>query len=180
MWFGIIGLNGTCLLILLVFVEPPWIPPRSRLKQEPPRARRAPPPSAAIKRISKYASSNRERQWSKKRRAVKRLRAFSVVPLLRPKLRLFFWGETPCGFFRWAKNTASASTLLLLLLASADFFSSNPRIHINEAPPLAEATGRTLKVTFHCSKILRIAQTSTAPNPHEKVFAIDRNFPWIS
>lgn len=92
MWFGIIGLNGTCLLILLVFVEPPWIPPRSRLKQEPPRARRAPPPSAAIKRISKYASSNRERRWSKKRRAVKRLRAFSVVPLLRPRLRLCFFG----------------------------------------------------------------------------------------
>lgn len=154
----VIGLNGTCLLMLLVFVEPPRIPPRSRPKQDPSHARRA-PPSAAIKRISKYASSNQERRQCEKKPAVKRLEAFSVVPLLRPKPFLggwggVEWGETPHRSFCQTKNTARVA---------AHFSSSNPRTHITEAPPLAGAVGRTLKLTFLCSKILLLAQTSTVP-----------------
>lgn len=83
----IIGLNGTCLFILLVFVEPLWILLWSRLKQSPLAYR-------SLEQLSASANMLQATEMGEKGRVVKWLKAFSVVPLLTPKPHFWFWGDS--------------------------------------------------------------------------------------
>lgn len=83
----IIGLNGTCLFILLVFVEPLWILLWSRLKRSPLAYR-------SLEQLSASANMLQATEMGKKGWVVKWLKGSSVVPLLTPKPHFWFWGDS--------------------------------------------------------------------------------------